>query len=88
MAYKITDDCINCGGCAEACENRAITDEETCSVIDPSKCTECVGIFPTPMCADSCPVDACQPDPEHQETRGELLAKWRGLHPKETPKTK
>ena len=88
MAYKIIEDCINCGGCAEACENRAITDEETCSVIDPDKCTECVGIFPTPMCADVCPVDACKPDPEHQETREELLAKWQKLHPKETPKTR
>ena len=88
MAYMITEDCINCGGCIEACENHAIYETETRSFIDPDKCTECVGIFPTPMCADGCPVDACQPDPEHPENREALLEKWRILHPKETPKTK
>ena len=88
MAYMITDDCINCGGCAEGCENHAITETDTCSMIDPAKCTECVGIYPTPLCADACPVDACQPDPQNRETREELMEKWRRLHPKETPKTR
>jgi len=88
MAYKITDECINCGGCVEICENGAIIEEEEITIIDPSKCTECVGIFKTPMCADVCSVDACKPDPEHQETREELLEKWRRLHPRETPKTR
>jgi ferredoxin len=88
MAYKITDDCINCGGCVEICQNQAIIEEETITVIDPSKCTECVGIYETPMCGDVCSVDAVKPDPEHQETRDELLEKWRRLHPGETPKTR
>ena len=88
MAYKITYECINCGGCVEICQNQAITEEETTTVIDPSKCTECVGIYETPMCADVCSVDAVKPDPEHRETRDQLLEKWRRLHPKETPKTR
>ncbi len=88
MAYKITDACYNCGGCALICENQAIIEEEARTYIDPDKCTECVGIFPTAMCADSCSVDACKPDTAYQETRAELLAKWKKLHPYETPKTR
>ncbi len=87
MAYKITDLCTNCGGCAEICENGAILEEEDRTVIDPDRCTECVGIFKSQMCADVCSVNACAPDPERRETREELLAKWRRLHPAETPKT-
>jgi len=88
MAFMITDDCINCGGCIEACENGAIYETDECSVIDPDKCTECVGNFPTQICADGCSVSACKPDPNHVETREELMAKWHMLHPYETPKTK
>jgi len=88
MALRITVDCMNCGGCAEICENRAIVEEEDKTYIIAEKCTECVGIFPTPMCADVCPMDACQSDPEHQESRDELLTKWKKLHPYETPKNR
>ena len=85
MAYIITDDCIICGGCEEVCENQAIIAEEFCTVIDPSKCTECVGIYPIPLCAEVCPVDACVPDPDHQESKDQLLKKWRSLHLSEIP---
>jgi len=54
-------------------------------VIDADKCTECVGNFDLPKCAEICPVDACKPDPDHEESRVELLAKWQKLHPGETP---
>jgi hypothetical protein len=30
-------------------------------------------------------VGACVPDPNHQESHEELLAKWLLLHPGETP---
>ncbi len=85
MAYKITDECISCGACEPECQNEAITEGETIYVIDPVKCTECVGNFDTPQCADICPVDCCVPDPEHEETKEQLLEKWKGLHPGETP---
>ena len=35
--------------------------------------------------AEVCPIDAAVPDPEHVESREELLAKWHRLHPGETP---
>ncbi len=85
MAYKITDECISCGACEPECQNEAITEGETIYVIDPVKCTECVGNFDTPQCADICPVDCCVPDPEHEETKEQLLEKWKGLHPGEAP---
>ena len=45
MAYKITDECISCGACEADCKNEAISEGETIYVIDPDKCTECVGWF-------------------------------------------
>ena len=85
MAYKITDDCISCGVCAAECPNQAISEGETIFVIDSEKCTECVGAHESSKCAEVCPVDACVPDPEHQETHEQLLDKWQKMHPGETP---
>jgi len=85
MAYKINDECISCGACEMECPNNAISEGETIYVIDPDKCTECVGSFEASKCAEVCPVDASQPDPDHQETREQLLEKWKKLHPGETP---
>ncbi len=85
MAYKITDECISCGACEPDCPNEAISEGETVYVIDPAKCTECVGSHEASQCADICPVDACVPDPDCEESREQLLEKWHGLHPGETP---
>ncbi len=86
MAYKITDECITCGACEAECKNEAISEGETINVIDPAKCTECVGWFESARCAEVCPVDdACIPDPGHQETKEQLLVKWRNLHPGQEP---
>lgn len=85
MAYRITEECISCGACEPDCANEAISEGEEVYVIDPSRCTECVGNFESPKCVEICPVDACEPDPDHVETREQLLAKWRRLHPDETP---
>jgi len=85
MAYKITEDCISCGACEAECKNQAISEGETTYVIDPAKCTECVGNFESPKCAEVCAVDACVPDTDHRESKEELLDKWRRLHPGETP---
>ena len=85
MAYKITDECISCGACEPECPNQAICEGETIYVINPDKCTECVGSHASPKCAEVCPVDAPQPDTSCCETKEQLLAKWRGLHPDEEP---
>lgn len=85
MAYKITDDCISCGACEAECPNEAISEGDTTYVIDPKKCTECVGAYESSKCAEVCPVDACVPDSAHKESKGQLLEKWKKLHPGETP---
>ena len=85
MAYKITDECISCGACEPECPNQAISEGETIYVIDPDKCTECVGSQATSRCADVCPVGCCVVEPKYSESQEQLLEKWKKLHPGETP---
>ena len=79
MALKITDECINCGVCEPVCPNQAIYEGRLIYAIDPILCTECVGHDDTPQCVDSCPVDCIPKDPEHAETRIQLLQKHHHL---------
>ena len=79
MAFKITEECINCGACEPECPNQAISVGDEIYIIDPEKCTECVGHFDASQCAAVCPVDACVSDPDHKETREELMAKFHRL---------
>ena len=48
-------------------------------MIDPAKCTECVGHFDTPQCVEVCPVDCIPVNPEHVETKEVLQHKYEGL---------
>jgi ferredoxin len=80
MAYKITEECINCGACEPECPNQAISAGDTVYIIDAEKCTECVGSHDESQCKAVCPVDACIPDPEKKETHEELEAKYKKLH--------
>lgn len=85
MAYKINDECISCGACESECPNSAISEGDGIYVIDPDKCTECVGSYPSSRCVEACPVEAPQLDEAHQESKDQLLEKWKKLHPGETP---
>jgi ferredoxin len=87
IAYKIiVEKCATapwlCGDCRPECPNGAVS---TAHVIDPRKCTECVGARELPNCAQVCPAGACVTDPRYRETKVQLLDKWRGLHPGEEP---
>jgi ferredoxin len=62
MALKITDDCISCDACLGECPNDAISPGEDIYVIDPQRCTECVGVHDSPACASTCPTEACVAD--------------------------
>ena len=81
MATIIVDDCINCGLCEPACPNKAISAGEQMFVIAPERCTECVGFHDVEQCAHVCPVDACLPDPDREETEPVLLRRAQRLHP-------
>ena len=48
--------------------------------ITPEKCTECEGFHEEPQCAAVCPVDCCVPDPDHPESKEQLLAKKDKMH--------
>ncbi|MBQ8509819.1 MAG: 4Fe-4S binding protein [Clostridia bacterium] len=52
MAYKISDDCIACGACAEECPVEAIKEGDGKYEINADECIECGA------CANVCPVDA------------------------------
>ena len=79
MALKINELCVNCDVCEPACPNQAIRQGETIYVIDPARCTECVGHFDEPQCQQVCPVDCIPLDPKHEETRDQLMAKFLKL---------
>ncbi|MCC6870563.1 MAG: YfhL family 4Fe-4S dicluster ferredoxin [Burkholderiales bacterium] len=79
MALMITDQCINCDVCEPECPNEAISQGAEIYVIDPARCTECVGHFATPQCREVCPVDCIPVDPDHVEAPAELQLKYAGL---------
>lgn len=49
--YKITDECIACGACADSCPVGAISEGDPIYTIS-DECTDCGA------CADTCPVSA------------------------------
>lgn len=54
MAYKINDECIMCGACADQCPVGAISEGDSKYEIDADACVDCGA------CSGVCPVDAPQ----------------------------
>jgi len=81
MATRITTSCIDCGLCLEECPNDAIHEGAGLHVIDPHRCTECVGFHAVESCAAICPVGCCVPDLERVETEAALFERAKKLHP-------
>ncbi len=79
MSLMITDECINCDVCEPVCPNGAISAGEHIYVIDPGRCTECVGHFDQPQCQVVCPVACIPRDPHALETPAQLRAKFERL---------
>jgi len=79
MPLIIADECINCDVCEPECPNDAISAGEEIYVIDPSRCTECVGHFEQPQCQQVCPVDCIPLDPAHVESKEPLQQKYLRL---------
>ena len=52
MAYKITDQCVNCGSCEGECPVGAISEANGARTIDAGKCISCG------TCAVTCPTGA------------------------------
>ena len=83
MATHITEDCINCGACEPECPNQAISEGDETFVIDPGRCTECVGFYDHEACQAVCPVECCLPDPDHREDERVLITRALQLHPED-----
>jgi ferredoxin len=82
MSMVIVEECISCSACEPECPNEAITAGDAIYVVNAELCTECVGAFDAPQCVTTCPVENCiVPDPANAESREELEAKYRRLHP-------
>lgn len=79
MALMITDECINCCVCEQECPNNAISQGDDIYVIDPDKCTECVGHFDEPQCRSVCPVDCIPLNPDRVESTDHLMQKFLAL---------
>ncbi|NLW69599.1 MAG: 4Fe-4S binding protein [Eubacteriaceae bacterium] len=56
MAYKITDECIDCGICADECPVEAITEGDGKFEIDPDICVDCGTC--SSVCPNNVPVEA------------------------------
>jgi ferredoxin len=79
MSLIITDECINCDVCEPECPNDAIYMGEEIYEIHPNLCTECVGHFDTPQCVEVCPVECIPKDVNNEETKDQLMLKYKQL---------
>ena len=75
MALLINDECIACDACREECPTEAIEEGDPIYIVDPDRCTECVGVYDEPACIAVCPVDCFILDKDNVETIAELQFK-------------
>jgi ferredoxin len=70
MALIINDDCTGCDACKPVCPNEAISVGNPIYVIDPDKCTECVGAHDTQRRSSCRPsTRGCTPDRANSRQR-------------------
>ena len=79
MALKINEECSACDACVDPCPNGAISAASPYYVIDPLRCTECVGAEDEPQCQIVCPAACIVEHPDFRESREQLLAKFEAL---------
>jgi len=80
MALMIVEACTACDACEPVCPNEAISVGDPMYIIDPFKCTECVGADDEPQCKLVCPAECIIPNPEFVESEEELQAKYDAMN--------
>jgi len=66
MALEIIETCVNCHACEPLCPNQAIYQAIPHFLIDPDRCTECIGDHMDPQCASICPIEGAIVDESGQ----------------------
>lgn len=79
MPMKVLEECINCGACEPVCPNSAVAAGEPIYVVDPERCTECVGFFDSAQCVKVCPVDCIIVDLDNPVDQETLLTRARAM---------
>ena len=79
MAQIINEECNACNACVDICPNQAISAATPIYIIDPLRCTECVGAQDEPQCQLLCPVGCIVDHPDFRESHEQLLAKYEAL---------
>ena len=96
MATMINERCINCGACEPVCPADGISKGDGGGfIVDPARCTECVGFRAKQQCMAVCPIaQCCVPNPDRIETEEVLFERALKLFadgdvqlPTLTPKT-
>ncbi|NOZ41890.1 MAG: YfhL family 4Fe-4S dicluster ferredoxin [Alphaproteobacteria bacterium] len=80
MALMIVEACTACDACEPVCPNEAISVGDPMYIIDPFKCTECVGADDEPQCMLVCPAECIIPNPDFVESEEELQAKYDAMN--------
>ena len=80
MALTINEAFTAGDACEPVCPNKAISVGDPIYVIDPLKCTECIGAEDEPQCKLVCPAECIVPNLDWVESREDLLAKYQQLH--------
>lgn len=80
MALMIIEPCTACDACEPVCPNEAIKEGDPLYIIDPMKCTECVGAEDEPQCMEVCPEECIVPNPDWEESKDELQEKYDQLN--------
>jgi ferredoxin len=62
MALEIIESCVNCYACEPLCPNEAIYQASPHFLIDPDKCTECLGDYDDAQCSSICPIEGAITD--------------------------
>ena len=57
MSLEIIESCVNCYACEPLCPNEAIYQASPHFLIDPDKCTECLGDYDDAQCSSICPIE-------------------------------
>lgn len=62
MPLMISAACVNCSACEPLCPNEAISEAKPHYKIDSLKCSECLGYYDAPQCAEICPIECAMVD--------------------------